>query len=466
MRWMKERWRWIRSLGRRNELESGLDEEIRFHIDRQSEKNLRAGMAPDEARRQALIKFGAMEGLKESTRDQFRPALVEDSLRDLRHGVRALRRAPGFTIVSSLMLALGIGATTAVFSVVNGVLIKPLPYPNAESLVSLEHTAPGVNANVPGDVGMSAALLYTYRDENRTFAELGVWSSGTESVTGVAEPEEVDSLYVSHGTLRALGVQPMMGRWFSHEDHTPGSPETVMLTYGYWQRRHGGNPSVIGRRVTVDSRPRTVIGVMPEGFRFLNAAPDLIVPFRFERDDLNLGQFNYQGFARLEPDVTLARANADVGRMIPIWLNTWPSFPGIDRQFFESLRLTPALRPLKQDVVGDVGNVLWVLMGTIGIVLLIACANVANLLLVRAEGRQHELAIRAALGAGWSRIARELLLESLVLGLLGGALGLGLAFAALRLLIAIGPATLPRLNEITIDPAATAVVSGQDWGRC
>ncbi|MPY89197.1 MAG: hypothetical protein GEU99_14890 [Luteitalea sp.] len=221
MSWMTERWRRIRSIGRRHEMESGLDEEIRFHIDQQIEKNLRAGMSLDEARRQASVKFGGMERVKESTRDEFRSALVEDSVRDFRYGIRALRRAPGFTIISSLMLALGIGATTAVFSVVNGVLVKPLPYPRPEELVSLGHTAQDVR-NAGGDMSMSAAQLFTYRDENRSFQQMGVWSAGTESATGGTEPEEIQSLYVSYGTLRALGEQPLMGRskqpWTSSPD--------------------------------------------------------------------------------------------------------------------------------------------------------------------------------------------------------------------------------------------------------
>ncbi|MGH9159514.1 MAG: ABC transporter permease, partial [Vicinamibacteraceae bacterium] len=262
--------------------------------------------------------------------------------------------------------------------------------------------------------------------------------------------------------MQALGAQPQLGRAFLEKDHTPGAPETVMLTYGYWQRRYGRDHSVIGRRLTVDSRPQTVIGVMPAGFRFLNGDPDLIRPFRVERDELYVGEFSFGGLARLRPGVTLAQAHADVARMIPIGLNSWPPLPGEDRAFMESLRLTPTVRPLKEEVIGDVGGVLCVLMGTITIVLLVASANVANLLLVRAEGRQHELVIRAALGAGWGRIARELLVESLVLGLFGGALGVALAFAALRLLVAIGPATLPRLNEITVDSTSllfTLIVS-------
>jgi predicted permease len=275
-------------------------------------------------------------------------------------------------------------------------------------------------------------------------------------VTGLAEPEQVRTVFVTYGTLQALGVQPTLGRWFSQDDDTPGTPETVMLTYGYWQRRFGGDASVIGRTVTVESRPRQMIGVMPARFRFLNADPELIVPLRFDRSRVFLGNFSYQGIARLKPGLTITEANTDVARMLPIWLKTWPPPRGVDRQAFENFKTRPALHPLKQDVVGNAGNVLWVLMGTIGMVLFIACANVANLLLVRAEGRQQELAIRAALGAGWGRITRELLLESVLLGLIGGALGLGLAYAGLRLLVSIGPASLPRLAEISINPLVLA----------
>ncbi|MGH9162485.1 MAG: ADOP family duplicated permease [Vicinamibacteraceae bacterium] len=468
MSWFKEAWRRIRSIARRQEIEYGLDEEVHFHLDQQIEKNLRAGMNSAEARRHAMVRFGGMERVKEGTRDEFRSAFLEDCGRDVRYGLRALRRAPGFTLVASLMLALGIGATTAVFSVVHGVLIKPLPFPDADELVSLTHTATA--ASQSGEIPMSAALLATYRDETRTFQELGVWAIGGGDVTGLGDPERLESLWVSHGTLQALGVRPLIGRRFSEKDHTPGVPGTVILAYGCWQRRFGGDESVIGRRLMVNSEAQTVIGVMSKDFRFLDEDPDLIRPLRFDRKNMNLGEFDYQGLARLAPGVTLAQANADVARMIPIWLDSWPPFPGIGRGFFESIRLTPALRPLKEEVVGNVGSVLWVLMGSIGMVLLIACANVASLLLVRAEGRQQELAIRAALGAGRGRIARELLAESLVLGLFSGALGLALAFAALRVLIAVGPVTLPRLGEITIDPTVlvfalmVSVLSGLLFG--
>jgi putative ABC transport system permease protein len=360
-----------------------------------------------------------------------------------------------FTSVALLTLGLGIGANTAIFSVINGVLLKPLPYPASQELAGVWHLAPGI-VGLSGNIQCTPTMYFTYSEQNRTFAKFGLWSNDGGTVTGIGEPEAVRSIDMTYGTLDALNVPPKLGRWFSKSDDTPGTPETVILTYGYWQRRFGGNAAVIGRTLVVDSKPRTIIGVMPQDFRFLNAEPDLLLPQRFERSKLFLGNFSYQGIARLKPGVTLAQANADVTRMLPIWLRSWPAPPGFTRSLFENVHLAPKVQPLKQEVVGDIGAMLWVIMGTIGLVLLIACANVANLLLVRAESRQQELAIRAALGAGWGRIAREMLLESLTLGVLGGVLGLALAYGALRWLVAKGPQTLPRLGEIGIDPLVLA----------
>jgi predicted permease len=372
------------------------------------------------------------------------------TLGSLKHVLRRLKRAPMFTAIALVTLALGIGATTAIFSVVEGVLIKPLPYPQAESLVGVWHTAPALKGF--GDaIPCSPAMYFTYREENRTFQAVGLYENSGATVTGFAEPDVVPTLVVTYGTLQALGVQPKYGRWFSQADDTPGSPQTVILNYGYWQRRFGGDSSVVGRTLTIDTEPHTVIGVMPAGFNFRNN-PDLILPERFERGKVFLGQLGFRGIARLKPGITLQQANADQARMLAIWLKSWPPAPGFNRAVFESAGFGPKLQPLKQEVVGNVRTVLWVLMGTIGLVLLIASANVANLLLVRAESRQHEMAIRTALGAGWGTVAREMLLESAVLGILGGVLGLGLAYGAVRILIAKGPQTLPRLSEIGIDP--------------
>ena len=472
MAWLGEVGHRLRSLVRRRELDDGLDEELRFHLERQIEKNLRAGMSPDEARRRAHIRLGGVEAVKERTRDQFRAVLLESSARDIRYALRSLRRSPSFTAAAVLTLALGIGATTAVFSVVHGVLLEPLAYPDPDRLIAIRHRAPGLEGTIGGssDLQMSAGQYFTYADENRTLEAFGLWSMGNATITGLGEPEEVRSLAVTSGTLRALGVQPFLGRWFSPADEAPGSPEAIVLMHGYWQRRFGRDTSLVGRTIMVNARPRTIVGIMPDRFRFLSLEPDLIACMQMDRSGVTLGQFNYDAIGRLRTGVQLSDATADVTRMLGIWIDAWPAPSGYARRLFETARVTPDLRPLKQDVIGDIGNVLWVVLGTIGIVLLIACANVANLLLVRAEGRQSELAVRAALGAGRSRLARELLAESVTLGALGGVAGLGFAFTALNVLIALEPTGLPRLGDIAIDrtvlffAATVSLLSGVLFG--
>jgi putative ABC transport system permease protein len=367
----------------------------------------------------------------------------------LRHVSRRLMRSPMFTIVAVLTIGIGVGANTAIFSVINGILLKPLPYRDPGSLVSVSQSAP--KFNIP-DLNMSPTDYFNFREENRTFEQFGFWDSRSVSVTGGGAPEQAPSLSVTQGTLDALGVRPAMGRWFTARDDSPGNPKTAILTYGYWQRKFGGAGDVIGRKLIVNGEPTEIVGIMPRSFRFLNEKPDLILPFQFDRSKLFLGSFSFRAVARLRPGVTLPQVNADVGRMIPLVNAKFPPPPGISIKLLENAGILPLVRPLMHEVVGDLGRVLWVLMGSIGVVLLIACANVANLLLVRAEGRQHELAIRAALGAGSGRIAGELLTESVLLGLLGGAAGLGLAHGALRLLVALAPAYLPRIENVALDP--------------
>jgi predicted permease len=273
-------------------------------------------------------------------------------------------------------------------------------------------------------------------------------------VTGQGEPQRVGSMTVTDGVLPLLGVPPALGRWFDAKDCEAGSPATVILSYGYWQSRFGGDRAAVGRDLVIDGTPRQVVGVMPRDFRFLDVKASFFLPAQLDRAKVTLGGFNNQAFARLKPGVTLADANADVARMLPLSLERFPAPPGFDKKMFVEARIAPTLRPFKRDLVGSIGDVLWVLMGTIGLVLLIACANVANLLLVRVEGRQQELAVRGALGAGSGRIARELLLESVTLGLAGGAVGLGLAWALLRLLVWLAPANLPRLDQLGIGAPA------------
>lgn len=431
---------WWLKIRKRRALDRDLREEIAFH---------RAMRVRDAGHSAADIPpFGNETHIREELRDMWSFVPVETAWRDACYGLRGLWRNPGFTIVAVLTLAIGIGATTAVFSVVNGILIKPLPYPDAGRLVGVWQTAPGLSGS--NALNCSPSMYFTYREENRTFESFGLAATGGASVTGLGEPEQVRNMNTTYGTLQALGVQPVIGRLFTEADDTPGGthPDPVIVSYGYWQSHFGGDKSILGRSMVVDSTLRQIVGVMPAGFRFLNVQPDLITTARFDRNRVFLGNHYLQGVARLKPGVTLAQANSDLERMLVIWTHAWPPPPG---RVLVDWRLKPALRPLKKDVVGDIGNTLWVLMGTITMVLLIACANVANLLLVRTQSRRQELAVRAAIGASRRRIAAALFVESVLLSLIGGAVGVGLAYAGLRLLIRIGPENLPRLNELAID---------------
>ena len=444
---------WLKQLFSRRRLYRELSEEIQAHLDEKTEELVAGGMSREQARHAARREFGNVGLAEENARGVWRWPTIEDFLLDVRYGLRTLRHNPVFAVVGLLTIAIGIGANAAVFSVVNSVLLKPLNYPKAEELVALHQIAPGAEglADFENGLLLSPSMYFTYAEQNRTFQSLGVWVTGTANVTGLAEPEQVRAVDVSDGVLQALGTPPEVGRWFSAADQVPGGPETAILSYGYWQRRFGGDRSVIGRNILVDSHPREIVGVMPKGFQFVDADFDLVRPLAFNRGKLNLAGFGFHGIARLKPGATIAEADADMTRMLPIWMDSWSNGPGQNSHIYEQWKITPMIRPLKQEVIGNVGELLWVVMGTIGLVMLVACANVANLMLVRVEARQQELAVRAALGAAWTRIVRGLLAESVILGLMGGVSGVGLAYAGVRFLVAAGPANLPRLNEISID---------------
>lgn len=379
---------------------------------------------------------------------------------EAKYVLRRLLRSPMFTAVTLLTLAIGIGANTAMFSIINSVLLKPLPYPDAERLVAVWHSAPGIG--IP-ELNTSPGTYFTYNDENRTLVGgMNMWNSGAETVTGFGDPERADSLYLTANTFPILGAVPEAGRLFTATDDAPKAPDTVILSHGYWQRKFGGDRAAIGRTLQIGGKSYEIIGVLPESFRFLNERPSLYLPMRLDRSTTKLGNFSYRSIARLKPGVSIDQANADIARMFPMMLEKFPPPPGISVQMFREAKIGPNIHPLRKEIVGDIGKMLWVLMATVGIVLFIACANVANLILVRTEGRQQEIAVRTALGAGWGRICRELLTESLLLGLFGGALGLAIAYGALQLLIAYGPVNLPRLHDIQIDPlvlAFTVVIS-------
>jgi len=367
----------------------------------------------------------------------------------LKQVLRRLGRAPLFATVILITVAIGVGANTVIFSVVEGVLLKPLPYKEPDRLIGVWYKAPAIN--IP-KINMAGYLYFTNREQSKTLEDIGLYGFLSFHITGGAQPEQVQGLQVTDGTLPILGVRPALGRLFTARDDSPKMPQTVILTNGFWQRHFGGDASVVGRTLKLDGSLHEIIGILPANFVFMDRSDvDVIVPAQMDRSNTTLGAFNANGLARLKPGVTLRQATADLTRLVPIATHSFPPPPGFGLKMFEEANFTPMLQPLKIDVIGDIGNVLWVLMGSIAIVLLVACANVANLLLVRIEGRRQELAIRAALGADRKNMVAGLLLESLVLGCAGSAIGLSLAYGALNLIIAAAPTGLPRLHEIGID---------------
>ncbi len=445
--------RGIRVLGNRRAVEREIAEELNHYLEESAAMFAAKGLTPDEARRAARMEMGNETAVREQVREYGWENTIDTWFADLRYAARRLRGKPGFTTASILTLALGIGGTTAIFSVIECVLLKPLPYQRPEQLVALRHTAPGIHIK---DLNLAASLYFTYSEENRVFQGVGMWQSGAWTVTGLGNPEEVPGLTVTNRFFTVLEVQAALGRSFLPSDDDPSGERTVMLSDGYWKSRFGGERSVLGRRIRVNGTAATIIGVLPPSFQFLDRKISLILPLRLNRTDVRLISFCCQGVARLKPGVTLAQANDDVARMLPLAPAKFPMNPGLNGRAFTDLLIAPNLRPLKDVLVDDIGNTLWVLLGGVGLLMAIACSNVANLLLVRAEGRRQELAVRAAIGASWGRIARELLLESSLLGVAGGALGLALASIAVHALVASDLAHLPRIHDISIDPAVLA----------
>ncbi|MBZ5600798.1 MAG: ABC transporter permease [Acidobacteriia bacterium] len=433
---------------RRDPSDAEQREELDFYLDVTAEEYIARGMTPDEARAAARRKLGNTTLIREEVYRMNTVTLLESAWRDARHALRMIRTKPGFSIPALLSLALGIGGNIAIFSVVNAVLIRPLPYPEPDALVGVFNSAVFERQPIH-DMPLSLGMYHAYENGAQSFQDFGVWTAGAATITGAGDPEQIATVTMTNGVLPALGVRPYLGRWFSREDNAERAQETAILSYGYWQRRFGGDAHVVGRVVLIDFVPHQVIGVMPRTFQFLNLAPDVLLPQHLPDGPIRSDEFNHSGIARLKPGVTVNGANQDIARVLALW-------GGADdvRQVVEQLRFKPQLRPLKQDVVGDAGVVLRTLMGALALVLLLVCANVANLVQVRTQSRRREFAIRAALGAGWGRIARELLVESLTLGILGGALGLGFAYAGIRLLVADGSANLPRLAGISIDSAS------------
>ena len=442
MKRVVDAWTWIRSLTRWGSLERGLDEEIGFHIDQATEKNRRAGMTEGEARRQAHLRFGGREGVKESTRDEIRPRLLDDSVRDARHALRVLRRAPGFTVAALVTLALGIGASSAIFSIVRTVILTPLPYDDPDRLVAVWETNRGATSrNV-----IASANFVAWRERTRTLAHLGMVGPANVATIVNGQPERLSGLTVSAEVFHALGVQPVLGRAYTEEEDTGGKDAVMLLGYEFWQTRLGGRSDVLDLTLTTNGRPRTVVGVMPPGFTVVGEKANFLIPYGLTIEQLRAvrGRDSSYAVARLREGVSFAQA---LGEMRSIYADLEREAP--DR----NARRTVMMFPLQEQMVGDLRPAVVTLVGAVGLVLLVACVNVANLLLARSAARAREVSMRTALGARRGRLVRQMLTESLVLAGAGGIAGLGVAALCHRGLLALvgDRIPVPRLEQVALD---------------
>lgn len=440
---------WLSALTSRRSVESELDEEMRFHLEMEAEKHARRGLSPDEARRRARLAFGSVEQHKEAMREGRGVRGIERTAFDLRFAVRQLRRTPGFTLAAVLTLALGIGGNVAVFSVVNGVLLRPLAFPDADRIMTIGHRTRG--GDLPEQLPNSSATYVAY-ETNRSFDAMALyttWQGGLAS--GDAPPDWVDVVSATRSLFDVLRVPPALGRTFTVEEDRPGGPRVVVLGHALWRQRFGGDPSVIGRTITLDGTAREVIGVMPATFSFPTPATQLWVPMRVDRNDL--GGFYLPGIGRLRAGVAPENAMRELTQLLPR-AATLVDFLSLRTLRDASIR--PDVHRYLDDVVGGVRPVLWTLWAMIGLVLLIACVNVASLLLVRAEGRRREVALRMALGAERGHLLAQSLAESALLLLVGSVLGILFAWTAVALLPRLAPGLLPRLGDIRIDATVVA----------
>ena len=371
---------------------------------------------------------------------------------------RSLLRAPSFTITAVITLALGVGAAVAIFALVNGVLLRALPYGNPDRLVAVWHDMPGVSIHKGNQ---TRATYYTYRKFARSLAGIGVYQSGAVNVSdprGGSEPQRITAAWLTQSVIPVLMVAPLKGRNFTEAEDLPNGPRVVVISEGLWRTRLGADPAVIGRTLEVNGRTHEIVGVMPERFRFPTATTQLWLPLQLDASAQFSGGFNYGAVARLKPGVTVDAANRDLAAVLPRIVEISPNLaPGVSTaMLLEQAKPRPFVVPLKNDITGGVAKTLWIVAAAAGLVLFVACANVTNLVLVRADARQRETAVREALGAGRGRVLAHFFSESAVITTLAGAAGIAAAALAIRLLVSVGPAEIPRLAEVRIDPTTVA----------
>jgi putative ABC transport system permease protein len=435
----------VRNIAGRSAVERELDAELESYIDLLTAEYIKAGATPEEARRAALIKVGGVEHVKDQVRDERPGMLFDNALRDLRYGLRLLRRSPGFAAIAVVTIALGIGATSAIFSVINAVALKPLPYPAADRLLYITSQFPSLGFD---KFWVSPPEYLELRERSKSYTDIAAYREQPVNVSDGARPERVNAVFVTANMFDVLGVRPRLGTPFTAEQDRPNAPFVVVLSDAIWRRTFGSDPQIIGKQVDIQGRKRTVVGVAPPGLDLHDIHPQVWFPLGLDPSNRqNRGSHFLYLVGRLKSDVSPGKAESELRTLVHQWgtLN-----PGTHVPNDSTHRLQ--LAPLQVEVVGNVTQALWILQGAVILVLLIACANVANLLLVRAEGRHKEFAIRSALGAGRGRILRQFTAEGMVLTTVGAILGLAIAHWGLKALLAANPASIPRSAEIAIDP--------------
>ena len=427
---------WTTATLRPSRMERQMEEEMHFHIEARAADLMKRGLTHQEALRQARLEFGGMETTKGECRDAMGVSFLEILFQDVRHGIRAMLRTPAFTAIAILVLALGIGANTAIFSVVDAVLLRPLAYRDSGRLVTIL---------MNGDGPVSAGNYLDWRDQSRSFTAMSAAEAWSPNLTGIDSPEHIPGLKVTQDLFPMLGVDPMLGRLFVPGEDKEGANREVILSHRLWQRRFSSDPNVLGKPIVLDGNAYLVIGVMPQGFQFAPfwaTKAELWVPSAFG-PGVHASGGSLRIFARMKDGVSFRQASAEIAS---ITARLEQQYPGTNRNVI--------VTPLKEKVVGPIETPLLVLLGAVAFVLLITCANIAHMLLARAATRQKEVAVRAALGARRGRIIRQFLTESILLGSFGGLAGLLLAVVATHALIAMSPANIPRVQTVSIDPRA------------
>jgi len=443
----------LRSLFTRASRERDLDQELRAYIDLLAAEKVRAGMSPSEALRAARAEAGGMEQIKEEVRDVRPGAWIESTWQDVRYGVRLLRRSPSFAFLAVLTIGLGIGANSAIFSVINGVVRKPLAYPEPDRLMFLSSQFPTLGFN---KFWISPPEYFEFSEHTRAFQGVGAYRTGAMNLSEGERPERVNTVFATANLFDVLGVRPRHGQPFTAAQDLPNADPVVVISHELWERSFGSDPAVVGRAVQVQGVARTVVGVMPPGFDLHDAGAQLWIPLGLDpANRQNRGSHGLYLVGRLAPGASEAQATSELNGMLRQW-REW--IPDGHQPNDSTHRLQ--LAPLRDEVVGNVKQALWVLQGAVALVLLIACANVANLLLARAESRHKEFAVRTALGAGRTRVLRQFMAEGVVLSVLGATLGLGLAYGGLKLLLAANPESIPRASEIALEPVVLLFTIG------